>query len=223
MDSLIPLIIVIAIATLIGGGFAYSFYAAKKRRESMLEHAESMGLTFFPEGDEALLERLSLFKLFNQGHSRKMKNLIQGDSGEVKIAIFDYHYTTGGGKNSQHHLQSIVALQSGQLVCPDFTMRPEGMFDKIGSALGFQDIDFESHELFSKSFVLQGSNEEAIRRYFTPSVLDFFASKPGISVEAQNGTLFFYRARKRIQPQEIKDNLAQAYEVFGVMVDQVEV
>ena len=63
-------------------------------------------------------------------------------------------------------------------------MRPEGMFDKIGSALGFQDIDFESHELFSRSFVLQGSNEEAIRQYFDQSVLDFFAAKPGISVEA---------------------------------------
>ena len=101
-------------------------------------------------------------------------------------------------------------------------MRPEGMFDKIGSALGFQDIDFDNHPEFSNSFVLQGSNEEDIRKYFTQSVLDFFAAKPGISVEAQNGTLFFYRTRKRIQPHEIKDNLAQAYEVFGMMVDHAE-
>jgi hypothetical protein len=222
MEALIPFLIIGGVAALVIAGIGYSYYATKKRREAMMEATESMGLTFFPDGDEDLLERLSLFKLFNQGHSRKMKNLIQGDSGEVKIAIFDYHYTTGGGKNSQHHHQSIVALQSSQLICPDFTMRPEGMFDKIGSALGFQDIDFESHELFSRSFVLQGSNEEAIRSYFDQSVLDFFAAKPGISVEAQTGTLFFYRARKRIQPHEIKDNLAQAYEVYGMMVDRSE-
>lgn len=187
-----------------------------------MQHAESMGLTFIPDGDADLLDRLSVFKLFNQGHSRKMKNLIQGDSGEVNIAIFDYQYTTGGGKNQQTHLQSIVALQSNQLVCPDFTMRPERMFDKLGSALGFQDIDFESHQMFSSSFVLQGSDEAAIRKYFDQSVLDFFSAKPGISVEAQTGTLFFYRARQRIQPREIKDNLAQAYEVFGMMVDRSE-
>ena len=222
MEALLPILIIGGIVALVGAIIAYTMYEAKKRRETMMEHAEAMGLTFFPDGDPELLERLSLFKLFNQGHSRKMKNLIQGDSGEVKIAIFDYHYTTGGGKNSQHHQQSVVALQSNELICPDFTMRPEGMFDRIGSALGFQDIDFESHPQFSNSFVLQGSNEEAIRQYFDQSVLDFFAAKPGISVEAQTGTLFFYRARKRIQPHEIKDNLAQAYEVFGMMVDRSE-
>jgi len=222
MEVLLPILVVGGILAFIGAIIAYTLYAAKKRREAMMEHAEAMGLTFFPDGDADLLERLSLFKLFNQGHGRKMTNLIQGDSGEVKIAIFDYQYTTGGGKNQQTHLQSVVALQSSQLICPDFTMRPESMFDKIGSALGFQDIDFESHELFSKSFVLQGSNEEAIRKYFDQSVLDFFAAKPGISVEAQTGTLFFYRARKRIRPEEIKDNLAQAYEVFGMMVDRSE-
>lgn len=220
MEALLPILIFVGVATAIVGAIAYSYYAAKKRRESMLENAEAMGLTFFPNGDADLLDRLSMFKLFNQGHGRKMRNLIQGDSGEVNIAIFDYQYTTGGGKNSQTHVQSVVALQSSQLICPDFTMRPEGMFDRIGSALGFQDIDFESHPEFSASFVLQGSDEEAIQQYFNQSVLDFFADKPGISVEAQTGSMFFYRTRKRISPDQIKDNLAQAYEVFGMMVDR---
>ena len=184
-----------------------------------MQHAEEMGLTFYPNGDAELLNRLSVFKLFNRGRGRKMKNLIQGDSGEVNIAIFDYQFTTGGGKNSTTHVQSIVALKSSQLSFPDFTMRPEGMLDKIGSALGFQDINFEEHPMFSQSFVLQGSDEEAIRKYFNQNVLDFFASKPGISVEAQGNSLFFYRARTQIKPDQIKDNLAQAYEVFGVLVD----
>lgn len=219
-DVLIPLAVFGGVILLIVTGIFFSIRAEKKRREAILVAAEEMGLTFFPEGDATLLERLSGFKLFSQGRSRKMKNLIQGDSGEVKIAIFDYQYTTGSGKNSHTSNQSVVSLQSAELICPDFTMRPEGMFDKIGSALGFQDIDFESHDLFSKSFVLQGSNEEAIRKYFTPSLHDFFAARPRISVEAQSGTLFFYRSGKRIKPDEIRDNLSQAYEIFGVMTDQ---
>ena len=220
MDSLLPFVIIGGIVIVIIGGILYSMYAAKKRREDMQEAADSLGLTFFPDGDAALLNRLSAFKLFNQGRSQKMRNLIQGDSGEVKIAVFDYEYTTGSGKNAQTHHQSVVALQSPDLVCPDFSMRPEGMFDKIGSALGFQDIDFESHATFSSNFVLQSSNEKAIREYFTPSLLEFFESKLGVSVEAHSGTMFFYRAKQRVKPREIKDNLAQAYEVFGVMTDQ---
>ena len=99
-------------------------------------------------------------------------------------------------------------------------MRPEGMFDKIASVLGFQDIDFESHPTFSKMFVLKSSEEEAIRKYFSPRILEFFETQKGISVEAAHGALFFYRAGRRIKPDEIKDYLGQAYEVYGEMVDQ---
>jgi hypothetical protein len=220
MEEFLPFIILGGIVVLVVGGIVYSMYAAKKRREDMLAAAESMGLIFVPDGDSSLQSQLAHFKLFNQGRGKKMSNLIQGDSGEVKIAIFDYQYTTGSGKNSNTHHQSIVALQSADLVCPDFSMRPEGMFDKIGSALGFQDIDFESHPKFSSLFVLQSSSEKAIREYFTPALLEFFEARPGISVEAQNGTLFFYRTRQRVKPHQIKDNLAEAYEVFGVMTDR---
>ena len=76
-----------------------------------------MGLTFSPDGDPHLLTRFSDFKLFNVGRGRRMSNLIQGDSGEVKIAIFEYKYTTGSGKNSKTRHQSIVSLHSPDLVC----------------------------------------------------------------------------------------------------------
>jgi len=219
MEDYLPFLFIGGIIFLIGGGIWYSFHAAKKRREAFVEVAESMGLVSSPDGDPELLDRFGTFKLFSQGRSRKMKNVIQGDSGEVKIAIFDYQYTTGSGKQQHTHLQSVVSLQSAEIQCPDFTMRPEGMFDKIGSALGFQDIDFETHPNFSRMFVLKSSNEPAIRAYFTPAILEFFETKKGISVEAASGSLFFYRPGRRIKPDEVKDYLAQAYEVYGMMVD----
>ena len=179
MEDFLPFIIIGAIISLVVVGIIYSIYAEKKRREQLQQTAEEMGLIFFPEGDELLFNRLSAFNLFNQGRGRKMKNLIQGDSGEVKIAIFDYQYTTGSGKNSHTHQMSIASLQSADLNCPDFTMRPEGMFDKIVGALGFQDIDFESHPTFSGIFVLKSSNEVAIRSYFNPALLEFFENQEG--------------------------------------------
>jgi len=178
-----------------------------------------MGLAFFPEGDPKLLARFTNFKLFNRGRSRRMRNLIQGDSGEVELAIFEYSYTTGTGEDSSTYRQSVVSLQSSDLVCPDFTIRPENFFDGIGSALGFQDIDFEDHDPFSSKFVLQGSDEQQIRQYFNHETLDFFTARPNICLEAQSGTLFYYRKNKRINPDQIKDSLAEAYEIFGMMVD----
>ena len=73
--------------------------------------------------------------------------------------------------------------------------------------------------IFPRMFVLKSSNEPAIREYFKPPLLEFFETKKGISVEALPGVLFFYRPSKKIKPEEIKDSLGQAYEVYGAMVD----
>ena len=145
--------------------------------------------------------------------------MVEGDSGDVKISIFDYRFTTGSGKNSTTHSQTIIALQSQQLRCPEFTMRPEVFFDKIGSAMGFQDLDFDSHPQFSKLFVLKGPDEAAIRSFFTPTVLEFFEGQSKISLEASDDTMFFYRNRTLRKPEELKDLLSQAYEAFGVLTD----
>ena len=213
-------LIFLAFAIFIGGGIWYSMHAAKKRREGFIQAAEQMGLQSYPDGDSELMDRFAGFKLFSRGRARKMKNAILGDSGEVKIAIFDYQFTTGNGKQTQTHYQSVVSLQSNEIQCPDFTMRPENMLDKIGGAIGLQDIDFDSHPNFSKMFVLKSSDESGIREYFKPSLLEFFETKKGISVEAAHGALFFYRPSRKIKPEEIKDYLAQAYEVYGALVDQ---
>jgi hypothetical protein len=214
-----PILFFAVIVLLILAAVGLSFYSEKKRREQMEATAQQMGLNYLPDGDANLLGQLQDFGLFNTGRSRKMKNLIQGDSGEVKIAIFDYQYTTGSGKNSTTHKMTIAALQSSELNCPHFTMRPQSIFDRFGSMLGFQDIDFDTHPLFSKSFVLQGTDEETVRHYFKPALLTFFENQSGISVEAQPGMMFFYRPGKRIKPDETKDLLGSAYEVFGAMVD----
>ena len=212
--------IIVFIALVIGGGIWYSMHAAKKRREGFIEAAQAMGLQSHPDGDSELMNRFAGFKLFSRGRARKMKNVIQGDSGEVKIAIFDYQFTTGNGKQTQTHYQSVVSLQSNEIQCPGFTMRPESMLDKIGSVIGLKDINFDTHPNFSKMFVLKSSDEPGIREYFKPPLLEFFETKKGISVEAAHGALFFYRPRKKIKPEEVKDYLSQAYEVYGALVDQ---
>jgi hypothetical protein len=210
---------VVAIVFFIGGGLIFSIIYEKRRKQKLKEIAEEMGLTFAPDGDPHLLTRFSDFKLFNVGRNRRMRNLIQGDSSEVKLAIFEYKYTTGSGKSSKTRQQSVVSLHSPDLVCPDFTIRPEGFLARIGSALGFQDIDFDDHPEFSNKFVLQGSNEQQLREYFNQETLDFFTARPDICVEAQSGTLFYYRVNKRINPHQVKENLGEAYEIFGMMVD----
>ena len=210
--------LIITMVILIGGAIAWSFYADKKRREGLMAVAEELGLDFHPEGLHSVQNEVQGFQLFNRGRSRKMRFLIEGDTDEVQIALFDYQFTTGSGKNSHTHRQAVAYLGSPLIQAPPFSMRPEGLFDAVGGALGFQDIDFDSHPTFSKMFVLKGE-EEPVRRFFQPQILEYFETKKGVSVEAKPGALIFYRPRVVLRDNTVKDLLGEAYEVFGVMVD----
>ncbi len=220
MDVLFPIAVFVGIALIIGGAVWWGYVAEKARREKLAVAAEELGLTYMQDGDPELLSVASSFNVCNTGRSRKMYNLIRGETDEVAIAIFDFKYTTGSGKNSHTYNQTIVMLQSHRLSNPSFTMRPEGLFDRIGGMLGFQDIDFESHSKFSDSFVLKSPDEDAARQFFNSAMLDFFETKLGVSVEANPGTMVFFRPGVRSKPPELKSLFAEAYEVFGAMVDR---
>ena len=218
MEVVLVLVGIAAVAT---GVIAYAKYADKKRKEELQKLADEMGLDFHPAGSVELQTELAPFNLFNSGRSKRLTKLIRGESDEVTISIFDYQYTTGSGKHSHTHYQTVAALQSPTIQIPDFTMRPENFMDKIGGMIGLQDIDFESHPKFSKMFVLKSSSEAAIRKLFNKAILEFFEGKEKLCVEANYGAVIIYRSGRFIKPSQIKEFLGEAYEVYGAIVDNL--
>ena len=190
----------------------------KKRTEDLRSLASQLGLQFQLK-DEQLLNKLKAFELFNKGHSRKMKNVMRAETEAARLSIFDYNYTTGGGKNSRTHRHTIVAMESDSLQLPNFSLRPEGFFDKIGATLGFQDIDFDEHPEFSRMFVLKGRDETMIRQFFDVELLDHFSHQKKARVEAQPG-LFIYLRGGRQKPEEVKQLMTDGYTVYKWFSDR---
>lgn len=192
------------------------FRYEKKRTAELEIVASELGLQFTPQGDERLLAMLQQFRLFNRGHSRRMKNVMTAVTEHTTLTIFDYQYTTGGGKNSHTHSRTLVALESAAFQFPQFSVRPEGFGDKLASKLGFQDIDFDHHPDFSSKFVLQADDENAVRRFFTSQILDLFVSRPDVSVDAAPGLITYWKPR-RMKPEEIHDLMSEAYDFARVL------
>ncbi len=213
------LLILVVIASLIGLTAWHSHKKSKERTAAFEQQAASMGLQFDPDAT-GVRDRLIGMKLMTAGRGQRARNLISGDAGDVKISIFDYQYTTGSGKNSRTHIQTVVALESAEIQAPSFSMRQQnGFLDRIGKFFGGQDIDFESHPKFSEMFVLKGPEEKIIRSFFTPELLTFFESKVGHCVEGAAGQIILYKNGQRTSPEDVKDLLASAYEVYGHIVD----
>ena len=189
----------------------------RKRRDAMEGVANELSLTFFPKGEPTMQAALGKLHLFDQGHSKKFMNMMTGSANGVEVAIFMYRYKTGGGKHQHTHNQTVISFQSPDLMLPQFEIRPERLFHKIGKAFGYRDINFDSHPQFSKQYLLRGPNEDAIREFFDVDRLDFIEELPkGVCIEAQHNRLIFYRGGKRLKPDQIRDFMAEGFGVFAV-------
>lgn len=188
----------------------------KKRATELAIIANELGFQFSPHKDERLLSMLQQFRLFNSGHSRRMKNVMTAATEHTILTIFDYQFTTGGGKHSQTHSHTLVAAESSAFQFPRFSIWPEGLGDKIGAKFGRQDIDFDQHPDFSSKFVLQADDENAVRRFLTSQILDWCVSRPDLSVDSVPGLLTYRKAGRR-KPEEIRDFMSEAYDFSRVL------
>ena len=140
--------------------------------------------------------------------------MLHGVTEHVDVAIFGYEYMTRVGQHTSTAKQNVIYFRSPALNLPEFALRPENLFDKIGDVFGGQDIDFESHPKFSKSYSLRGSDEQKVRETFTDEVLSFFENQTGISTEGGGDQLIFYRAGKRIDPDQVSSFKQEGFRVF---------
>src|SRR5512145_581264 len=99
--------------------------------------ATRYGLHYDPGDPLDLLNRQE-FALFQQGHSRRIKNTLHGAVDGMEVALFDFQYTTGSGKNQHtHHYSALMA----ELPCSGHLhIRPESFLDRIFSVFGWDDI-----------------------------------------------------------------------------------
>ena len=203
---------------LIVGIILYIFWLSEKKRSQQLSAiAASLKLSFSQKNNSALFDRINKLHLFSVGYSKKIKNLMEGEANNTELAIFDYQYTTGGGESSRTYRQSVFCIWSPKLYLPQFSMRPEGIFHKIGGAFGYQDIDFDSHPEFSKKYLLRGDNEASIRQLFNKKLLTNIESQQKISIEGGDNQLVFYK--KRIKPDDIESFMDEGFRFFKLFLE----
>lgn len=186
----VGVVIVVAIAL-----FALHAHQEKQRRLDWATIAPTLGLRY--HGEVPLPDFYPAFKVFSVGRSRSARNVLRGESGRIRVLLGDYQYTTGSGKNSTTHRHTVCILEREGLDLPRCYMRPQNLFDALGKLFGGQDIDFEDDPVFSKAFVLQGTNVAAIRRRFDRPSRAWLAahSRTLQRFEAQGSTIVFLGPR----------------------------
>ena len=209
----IPMVGLVIVGIAGGGGLiwlilksaAQAKRRAQERIDSMVAFAEQCGFAFSPLHDEGHDEEFAHFEVFGRGFARYAYNTISGEVdfgevvGRVKAGDFSYktretYYTTDSkGRMRQRtrivkHDFSYFILELPFPEMPDLLIRREGLFDRIASAFGKNDIDFESSE-FSKKYYVKCDSRKFAYDIVNQRMMEFLLeTRPGV-IDMERGRL----------------------------------
>lgn len=190
----LPILFFVVAAMLIGVLGYVSYQQQKRRREELALLAQQLGWRFSPDRDSSHDDQYAQFEIFRRGHSRYAYNTltgevtIEGQSSAVKMGDYYYKVTSGSGKNRKTRTYnfSYLILDVPLQPFPDLLIRPEGVFDKVAGAFGFNDIDFESAE-FSRRFYVASSDKRFAYDVLHPQMMEFLLETQPPAIDLEHG------------------------------------
>jgi hypothetical protein len=212
----VPPLIFIGVIALVVVVAIFGYIAQRKRREAMALLAARLGLRFEPHRDRAMATRFRFLDHLRQGSNRYAFNILSGLYRDKDVTLFDYHYQTGSGKNTQHHYISFFILRL-PVFFPELKIGSEGFFSKIAQAVGYDDIDFESHE-FSRKFCVRSKDKKFAYDVCNARMIEYLLANPDLTVEIEQDSLALSFGR-RLAPEQIEGNLNRLIAVRSLMPD----
>lgn len=205
--GLVILIVIgaLALIALVIYGAIQAEKARKQRIEEMRQYAQKVGLSFRVGKDTNHDDEYAHFELFRRGFDRAAYNTIHGEMEyndtivHVNMGDFTYKtretYTTTDSKGRtttrtrivKHHFSYFI-MGLPYITMPDMLIRREGLFDKIASAFGKNDIDFESAE-FSRKYFVKCDSRKFAYDIIHPRMMEFLLeTRPGL-IDIENARI----------------------------------
>ena len=206
---LIGVVVLVVVAVAIVG-----WRMEKKRQEELAALARELDLRFDPGVDHGHDDEYAQFEIFRRGHGRVARNTLTGAvelfGAPCRLVCGDFRYktTSGTGKNRRtttHRFSYLIVHPPWHT--PPLLIRPEGIFDKIKGALGFDDIDFESAE-FSRRFYVKSPDKKFAYDVLHPRMMEFLLQERPVMIDIEGGALCLSDGSRRWDPQRFRDEIA---------------
>ncbi|HWZ21244.1 MAG TPA: SulP family inorganic anion transporter, partial [Cytophagaceae bacterium] len=181
-----------------------------KERELL---AKELNYEFVEFAKNEIRDKFSRFYLYKK--IKVVESAIMGKTEGSEISIVDFISQEQMGVITLE-IHSTIFLVRTQLNIPDFALEVEGEADILAN-LG-KDIDFEKFPDFSEFYLLRGTNETAVRNFFSKEVIQFFENNKDFLVEAIDNVLLIKVNADHLSNIDVKATLAyirNLLKVFG--------
>jgi hypothetical protein len=209
--GVVVLIIVLAI---------YSHKKEKERTAKLAAFAASRQWFFEPEKVRGFDSRYLEFDFLDRGSNRYAHNIITGRHEDYELSVFDYHYETHSrdskGRRQTHHHRFSVAVFEVPFPLKNLTIRPEGIFDKLSAAFGWDDINFESAE-FSRRFHVKAEDRRWAYDVLHARAMEYLLECPKYEFHFSPAGRLAIRGSSRFEPWEF----SKAVEIGDTLLDGI--
>lgn len=172
---------------------------AQKRRKELAAWAAAHGLAFAPDKVWGVDSRFPGFEALGKGENRYAHNVLSGRRDGAEFYAFDYHYEThstdskGRRRTNHHHFSAVI--RGAPMPLQPLTIRPEGLFDRIGAFFGYEDIDFESAE-FSRKFHVSAPDRRWAYDVLHARAIEFLLASPFYSIDMEPAHAMAWRSSR---------------------------
>lgn len=181
---------------------------SSSRGEEIKALAPPLNMVYRKQDHYGLVKLLGGFQLFRSGSFKKITHILSREDEWLrqKTAIFDYQYTVQAGKTPVTFFQTVFFIESKDLALPQFLMKPEHFFHRIGKFMNLtHDIEFEAYPAFSEKYLVQGEIPALVKASVPEELARFFTIENKWSLEGINYHLIFYQKHKRLPPETIRE------------------
>ena len=169
----------------------------KARSAALVKEARELGLSFDAYQGDFLARKYRFLDQFSVASGVSKDSCINVITGEFEghpVTLFDYYYVTKESSTwwwapswEQHCYFSFIILDM-ESDFPELTIAKEGFLSKIAQAVGYRDIDFESHA-FSQRYVVRSRDRKFAYDFCNAKMIDYLLDQPILNIELQKEAL----------------------------------
>jgi MFS superfamily sulfate permease-like transporter len=176
-------------------------FKLNNRQVMLRDFAEANDFAFYP----MTFRSMAKYKDFPIEKGTRIlyeENVLSKYTDTYKIEVSDITLTEGARMAQEDYKMTVMHVSELDITIPDFALEPERLWTRFSEITFGKDIDFTGHPQFSRKYYLRSDNEEAVRQFFTESLLEFFERYDDIHVESHRNKLLIYKDRSVLDTEE---------------------
>ncbi len=147
--------------------------------------------------------------------------VLEAFSGTYKDCdITFFELRENGVPGSHEKVHTVVVFIDPELKLPHFFLGPKGFLDRLEAATGNNGIVL-GDAVFSKHYILNGSESLRIKRSFSSSIVSLLIAMEDIELEGKEGLLFAYYSHRSIEAQVLPKFLRDTHRIYREFLSAV--